>query len=48
MTLTKDQKQELLVMLQKLNLVPARSGEVCISISPQGTIGNIKVISNTG
>lgn len=42
------QKKKLQAVLKELEILPVRNGEVHISIGPTQTIGNIKVITNTG
>ncbi len=44
-TLTAEQKKQLAKILKDFGLLPLR-GEVCISVSPEGAIGNIKVVRN--
>jgi hypothetical protein len=45
---TEDQKKKLSAVLKELAILPVRNGEVSISIGPSQTIGNIKIITNTG
>jgi hypothetical protein len=43
--ITKEKKQRLAQELKRLRILPLR-GELIISVGPDGSIGNIKVITN--